>query len=1345
MRSGLGAVAVLAASLLVFQALSVAQSTTSLRGTISDPKGAVVPGAAVTITNPATGFSRATQSDGQGNYEFLQLPPSTYKLTVNATGFATVDETGVELLVNTPSTLNVHLQVSGGVVTVEVAGVAPMVNAVNATLGHAFDTEQIADLPFEGRDPTGILSLQAGVVFTGNSANISSLSDSRSGSVNGARSDQTNITLDGVDNNDQLLGTAFSGAVRAPLDSLQEFKVTTANADADTGRSSGGQVSLVTKSGTNQLHGGVYAYNRSGIGEANDWFNEAAELEASEPNVPPHLVRNTFGGFVGGPIIKDRLFFFGDYEGQRVRQDFQVTRVVPSANFRDGIMSYPNCGADPTCGNGTETPSVEQLTVANLMEMDPNCTGLGTCPLGNGPNPQLANIGGANPNALFNQYPLPNTDAVGDGLNYRGFTFASPLPSKLDAYVVKFDYNLTANGNHRLFVRGILNDDRSALSSDSSTITGDGGSQFPGDPSNRTQVVTSKAVVVGYSAAISNTLINNFHYGYIREALDVAGQQTQHFVNFRGLDNLTSESPSTSTAVPVENFVDDLTKVKGNHTLQFGVDLRAIDNIRESNGTSYFTALANSYWLAGSCISACTSPTSLQPSAFTDPSTGQPFPAVEGSYSSSYDFAVTALAGLVTQVGSNYNLDKTLTPLPEGAPVPRHFRGNEWEWYGQDSWHLKPNLTLTYGLRYTLLLVPYEVNGEEVAPTTSLGNFFEQRAADQVHGQVYDPLISFGLAGKANGGKPYWNTDYGNVAPRFALAFSPNADGGWGKKLWGGAGKSSVRIGYGMYYDHFGEGIVNSFDQLGAFGLTTSITNPAGIQGVDTSARYSALNTIPTVSAATTSACPTAPCPIVEPPPSGSFPVTPPTSLAGGGFAITWGLNDKLKTPYSHVVDFSFTRELPSGFVFEASYVGRFAHRLLQEEDMAMPLNLTDPASGMTYFQAATAMAQQYRAGVPIQSVQNIPYWQNLFPGAAGPASSQIGAEVGNPGVPCGPTTTASGAPLAGNVTATQAMYDLFACNAGNETTALEYADVPGLITASCYPACSTANGGNGYAYYNPQYSSLYGWFSNGNSAYNAGQFSLRRRMAHGLTFDLNYTYSKSIDQGSNAERINQFQGGGFASQVINSWFPKQLRAVSDFDTTHAMNANWVYELPFGRGKQFGSGMGRFANAVIGGWNFSGLWRWSSGYPFTVGSGFGWATNFEEESAAILDGPKPQTGKFILNGITPNVFSNPLTGASAAINQFRASFPGESGQRNELRGPGTFNIDVGLSKSWNITEAQSVKFTWENFNLTNSPRFDVGTMQLDGNNAVTSSTSFGNFSSTLSNPRVMEFAVRYTF
>ncbi len=194
-----------------------------------------------------------------------------------------------------------------------------MVNTQDATLGHAFGEEQIADLPFEGRDPAGILSLQTGVVFTGNSTHIQSASDSRAGAVNGARSDQSNITLDGVDNNDELLGTAFTGAIRAPLDSLEELKVTTSNSDADTGRSSGGQVSEITKSGTNHIHGSLYIYNRPTFTTGNDWFNKAAQIDANEPNTAPFLLRNTFGANIGGPIVKDRLFYFLAYEGQRKR------------------------------------------------------------------------------------------------------------------------------------------------------------------------------------------------------------------------------------------------------------------------------------------------------------------------------------------------------------------------------------------------------------------------------------------------------------------------------------------------------------------------------------------------------------------------------------------------------------------------------------------------------------------------------------------------------------------------------------------------------------------------------------------------------------------------------------------------------------------------------------------------------------------------------------------------------------------------------------------------------------------------------------------------------------------
>jgi hypothetical protein len=215
MQSALRSFVSLLVFVFTFSAFLLPQSAvTSLHGTVFDSNSAVVPGATVTINNPATGFSHSTKTGGQGEYQFLQLPPATYVVTTAASGFATIRQPNVQLLVNTPGTVNVTMKVSAVTETVDVMGSAPLVNTQDATLGHAFGADQIANLPFEGRDPTGILSLQPGVVFTGNSAHISSSADSRSGAVNGARSDQTNVVLDGVDNNDQLLGTAFQGALR---------------------------------------------------------------------------------------------------------------------------------------------------------------------------------------------------------------------------------------------------------------------------------------------------------------------------------------------------------------------------------------------------------------------------------------------------------------------------------------------------------------------------------------------------------------------------------------------------------------------------------------------------------------------------------------------------------------------------------------------------------------------------------------------------------------------------------------------------------------------------------------------------------------------------------------------------------------------------------------------------------------------------------------------------------------------------------------------------------------------------------------------------------------------------
>jgi len=1291
-------------------ALSWSQtSTTSLRGTIVDPNGAVIPGADLSLQSPSIGFSRATKTDGQGFYQFLAVPPTTYTLTIQAPGFGVLRLDNVRLLVNTPATLNQTLQVQRVTQSVDVMSQAPLVNTEDASIGHAFTTDQMTSLPFEGRDPVSILSLQPGVLYTGNSSSIDPNSDSRSGAVSGARSDQTDITVDGLDDNDPVLGYAFQGALRSTLDSLQEFRVTTTNSNAEAGRSSGAQVALVTKSGTNQFHGSLYEYNRSKIGEANSWFNERAELQAGNPNVPPHLVRNTFGGSIGGPIIKNRLFFFATYEGQRTHETAIVTRFVPTANFRQGLLTYQcdNNGQNATCpssGLFTLAPN----TPTDLKFLDPNCSGLGNCPQGPGVDPSAI--------AVFNSYPLPNDPTVGDGLNISGFTFADPTPAKLDTYIVKLDYNLTSNGSHRLFLRGNLQDDHLTTN----------GAQFPGQPANTIATSNGKGLAAGYTTVISNSLINNFRYGYIREGLGQTGLQTQGYIFFYagGISNPVGETPTTRVQVPLHNFVDDLSWTKGKHTLQFGTNLRIINNLRQSNAQSFNTATSNPTWLAAGGISG--TGTSLDPGAPQFASLG--LPEVSGSFSASYDLAASALTGIVPEVTASYQETKNFTLLKEGAMVPRHFRSHELEWYAQDAWRVKPNLTLTFGLRYSLLQPPYETTGTQVAPTPGISQWFQNRYMGMLNGQSVQPLLSFGLSGQANGKPPIWNWDYRDAAPRFAFAWSPDfSKHSWLGKVFGESGKSSVRAGYGMYYDHFGEGVINSFDRMGSFGLTTIIGDPAGLVTPDQSPRFNSLYNIPTQYAG----CGTPPCVLLPPAPTGGFPYTPPFTPGSGGAAISWGLDNGLKTPYSHVLDFSVTRELGRGFVLETSYVGRLGRHLLQQVDVAQPLNLRDPKSGTDLYTAARTFTKATQAGVPVQNITPAPYWEDVFPGAAGAAG--LASLVAN-GIACAPGTSPA------NPSATQNMYQLFSCNQGIDTTTeLLQADWYGI------PSFATLNGvTQPFQFWQPQWSSLYVWRTTGNSSYNALQASLRRKMSSGLQFDLNYTYSKSIDLGSDAERVNQYEGGGFASPIMNTWSPNQNRAVSDFDATHQFNANWMYQLPIGRDKHFATH--GVLDAIVGNWEFTGIFRMTSGFPTTVNDGNYWPTNWENTENAILVGPRPKSGTFMVNG-SPNIFQNP----SAAINDFRFALPGESGERNFIRGAGYFGIDLGLGKTWHTSESSAVRFSWETFNVTNAVRFDAAALEpipgsnASGNLSLSNSSSFGNYTSTLTNPRVMQFALRFSF
>ena len=1335
MRSRSLRAAVLFGSLFALAGLAISQSaTTSLRGTISDAKGAVVSGATVTLNNKDTGFSRNVMTDDQGTYQFLEVPPATYVMTVTSTGFATTKRENVVLQVSSPATLNLQLQVQTSSVIIDVTGEAPVVNTTDATLGNNFNARQLTDLPSEGRDPVAILSLQPGVVYLGTQVNQND--DSRGGSVNGARSDQTNVTLDGLDDNDQLNGYAFQGAMRATLDSLQEFRVTTSNYDASSGRSSGAQVNLVTKSGTNSVHGSVYEYHRPSFTVANDFFNKQAELRSGLPNVPQHILRNTFGGTVGGPIIKDRLFFFAAYEGQRTADQIEETRTVPTASLTAGELKYLCNPSDPNCVDGNSGTDVNGQTFSvaanstyapdlvatlypeGIKTIDtgtPPGTGCAnqtppTCPWGPGPNPNIQ--------ALFGTYPLPNSlSGGGDGLNSASYTFAGNNPTKHDTYIVKLDYKITANGNHSLFVRGNLQNDHEGTPP-----------QYPGLPPNDFLTNNSKGIAAGYTALLRNNLINNFRYAFIRQGVGDSGLNNQPFNRLRGLSDSVGLTPSILTNVPVHNFIDDVSWTKGKHTLQFGTNWRLIHNNRQSNAQNLSEGYENLYWMSPSFIA--NEGTSLDPAI--DP-TGS-FPLVDDSFGTSYSFAAMQLMGIMSQIYTVSNQDKNGNLIPSGNLVQRHFRNFEGEMYLQDKWNLTPNLTVTAGLRYSLLQPPYEADGNQISPTVNMHQWFTNRWQDMLQGNVNQPDLVFDLSGQGNGKKPYWAWNYKNFAPRFAIAYSPHASSGFLHTLFGDAGKSSIRAGYGLYFDHFGEGVVNTFDRQGSWGLTTTISNPAGVNTVDSSPRFTGLvgaNNLP-------------PSPGV-PSPHG-FPYTPSTDPNTYGLAIAWGIDDNLKTPYSHVIDFSLTRDLGHNFVVEAAYTGRFARHLLQEIDLSQPLDLVDPGSKMDYFTAAQLMDKAVYAGVAEDdpSVTNIPYWNNLFPQASGLGGQSL----------CAPNSGSIA-----NPTATQNIYDSFYCNAGNETYTLE------LLDAFCFPACAGTGSNNlgGYVgpagtpfqYYQPQFSSLYGWQTRGNSSYNGLQLTLRHAMAAGLQFDFNYTFSKSIDVGSNAERVNGFESSNIAfnSQVINAFSPNLWRAVSDFDTTHQLNSNFIWDMPFGHGRHWGGGSNSLVNGIFGGWTLSGLFRWTSGFPFTVLAGNGWSTNFELEGSSFVTGAKPKTGVFTDQDGDPNVFQNPLnitcscgppsTPGGNAGATFRATYPGEAGDRNNFRGPGYFGIDGGLAKSWNLSESKMLRFSWEVFNVTNSVRFDAAGSLI--NQDLVDITSFGKYNAELTTPRVMQFSLRFAF
>lgn len=1193
-----------------------AQALSSLNGTVSDGSGSVVPNASLELTNLDTSFKRAGTSDAAGVYAFPQLAPGRYRLTVKAEGFTAKTFNDLVLAVATATTQLVQLEVGAVTEVVSVEATAAQVNQRDASLGNNFGLKAILELPMEGRNIIGLLALQPGVTYYGENGN-----SYRSGNVNGGKADQANITLDGVDVNDQQDRTSFTAAIRLPLDTVQEFRILTTGVSAEFGRSSGAQITLASRSGTNDLHGSTYWFLRNKATNANSFFNNQNGIPLAKLN------RNIYGATLGGPIRKNRLFYFGNFEGRQDRREDSILRTVPTESLRRGEVRYLRTDR-----------SVGSLSPAELRTL--------IDPLGIGPSPAAL--------SLLNSYPLPNDFSQGDGINTAGFRFNAPIRLHWKSYMSRLDYTLDKNSNHTLFVRGQLQDDNDITAP-----------QFPGLSPNNTNLNGSRALGIGLNSVLSPTRINSFRYGLTRASQESTGVLLAPFVNIRGLTNRFGTDRPIIRLTPVATFSDDFTWLKGKHEWKMGGIVRNVRNSRVNFARSFNDASINSSWMLN-----------------TGAEINAPIADLATSFRTAFRDAALAVLGPVTQVNAYYNYDKSGRPLAPGAGVARQFNNDEYELYVQDTWKVSRNLTASFGLRWSLMPPIEEGNGLQTSTRVPLSDFFAQRAGLAASGLPQSQVAPVEYLLRENGGRDLYTFSKTNFAPRASLAYSPQAGSRFGRLLFGAPGRSVIRAGWGMYYDLFGSGLITTFDAV-ALGLATNLTNTSGTQTLASAPRYSGFTSIPQQ--------------LVLPAPAAGFPQIAPNIQD-----ITTAVDDRIRAPYSMNFNLSVGREFDHGWFLETSYVGRESRRSLIYEDIAQPTNLRDPASGVTYFEAATQLMQLSRSRTPAASVPPIPYWENLFPGAANATQS-----------------------------ATQAVYRVFDANGPDTTNALFTLDV------NCRPSCSKLGR---FAYFNQQYSFLRALRSVGFGSYHGWQTTVRKRFSNGDQVHFNYTFSKSLDLGSRPEASTAPNG-----TIINAWNRSQFRAVSDFDARHQLNANVVYGLPFGKGKRY-LREGHVVNHVFGGWQLGALYRQQSGLPTSVSPGRNYPTNWNAvgyltpTGVPFADGTNKNAAAPVAGGASgPNIFQDPR----AALASWDFTLPGQTGSRNSVRGDGNFNIDMNLSKSVEMpwSERHTLQLRWDVFNVTNSTRFDPFFTSL----SFGSTGSFGKYTDTFTLPRVMQFSLRYAF
>ena len=1217
--------------LIVFMTLSCAvvlraQDTSSMTGTITDTTGAAVPGATVELTNPATGQAYKTVSGANGGYTFPNVTPGPgYKETVSRDGFETSVVTDLYLNVATTRTQNVKLAVGAVSQTVAVSASNEDVtlDTTDSTVGNNFEVQYLNDLPVALRDsPTALLAQQPGMTSDG--------------SATGARTDQNRLTLDGLDVNDMATGATLNaennGAGRlntiignAPVDSLQEFRGTTAGDLASEDGGGGGQFQMVTKSGTNHFHGNINEYHRDTDLEANEWFNNFSGI----PRSP--LIRNQFGGNVGGPIWKNKAFFFFDYNGRRDTLAGQAERVVPTDSFlKDQTITYYTNIAAQTKG------VVPTSAVASY-------------------DPQGVGFDSAMMSAIGARYPSPNdfTGDKGDLLNTAGYRFNAPTPYKENNYVGRLDINPFEK--HHFFGRVTYNRTNGVNKP----------AQFPTDPETFPYIDNSHAWVAGWDWTISSNKTNSVIWGETVANLGFPVTYNPQGPNQYGWDGdptggffldgiYASAAGAQSRIFPIPVVRDDFHWDKGRHSLSFGGTFKYpsphFSNYNDYNGPNLglgggVTGLPNTpkedSWQFG--------PNDLDPNQTS---------------LTIYDSAFVFGLGRYASTQATYNYTAAGSVVPQGTGLQTKFKYYETEVYFGDTWKMTPSLTFSYGVRYQSYTVPYEVHGLEAIQSESFNNFMAARLAQSAAGIGGDaslpggtapvPYITYNLGGKANNARAYYSPSKYDFAPRVAFAWTPYADH-----------KLVVNGGGGVVFD---QTVVNAFLQEEAqysylfqssgtknFGLPGTAQHSPAYYTLLNDPRFTALSTPPQGPTAPTITKPYSPFIGPSDPNCGGTPG--PCGLANGN-AFNVSVDSSLPTPYNIVYNFGIQQEIKGGYILKLGYAGRLGRRLLAQADAEQLLDFPDKASGQELSQA----------------IANLTTWLRQNPNSKTPPPSQPWFEnVLNKNT----TGTSNTAFIASNLAPYPAR--------GDVADTVELMSNAGLLPANVGMAA--------------QFSENTFFTDKGFSSYNGLLATLHKNSSHGLQFDLNYTWSHSIDNVSLIANSYAFNGYGFLCDITR---PRICRADSDFDVTNYLNGNFLYQLPFGHGRDFLPTLPRWADEAIGGWSLSGLPSWHTGTPYMANS-VAFLMSYSNEDPAILTGGLgPMKSHVTVSNGQVYAFKDYQT----AFNQYQGPTGFEMGARNNLRGPHYFDLDLGLGKTFPIyKEGVNLKFRVDAFNALNHPNF----------------------------------------